>query len=310
MSNFVAIGAFPFDGLGLAYVKELAAIPLINFFPNFSRRELLQDIPVSKITVQFILQEVMLTTNIFILVALVSYSRCLHKAGEKLARSQDCDLSMEFHEKMYSYMENTKAFKNKSFEEVAAYMNDLCSWEAPRDIRNNFPYSHWGYDFDGRPVWYDEIGKQDFRRIVENGTYPVLERFFLQSMIPVVKSILAADKLDDEIRHGVFIWDMDGFSMKQFGHVPTAASVIRMARKYNDIPLELVGKAFLINANYVTKLAIDVARPLVGNLLDRVEVYGSNRNIWLPRLLKTFPIDIVPSWMGGHNDTRPLAIYG
>ncbi|CAG7726139.1 unnamed protein product [Allacma fusca] len=189
-------------------------------------------------------------------------------------------------------------------------MNELYEWEAPQEIQDHFGYSLWGYDFERRPVWYDGIGKQDIRWVVENGTYPTLERHYLKSMIHILQSIEAADTPDDEVREAVIIWDMDGFSMRQIGHVPTLSSIVRMGRKYSDLPLEFAGKVFLINANYVTKLAVDIARPFMGNVLEKVEVFASNRNVWLPRLLKTFPIEIVPERMGGKKNAKPLWTYG
>ncbi|CAG7726288.1 unnamed protein product [Allacma fusca] len=159
-------------------------------------------------------------------------------------------------------------------------------------------------------IWYDGIGKQDIRWVVENGTFPELEKHYLKSVIHIVQSIQAADTPDDEIREAVIIWDMDGFSMRQVGHPQTLSSLVKMGTKFNDVPLEFAGKVFLINANYVTKKAVDIARPFMGNVLENVEVLPTNRDVWLPRLLTTFPLDIVPEWFGGNNNTKPLWVYG
>ncbi|CAG7724575.1 unnamed protein product, partial [Allacma fusca] len=63
-------------------------------------------------------------------------------------------------------------------------------------------------------------------------------------------------------------------------------------------------------ANYATKLAADIARPAVGRLMEKVEVYGTGRATWLPKLLKLFPMDILPSWYGGNKNFKPLLLYG
>ncbi|CAG7666821.1 unnamed protein product [Allacma fusca] len=194
----------------------------------------------------------------FMLAALVSSCHCVINSTSKIStvgqelgqHVKGKELSMEVHNKIYSYTKNAKAFKNFTFEETVTFMNDLYSWEAPPDIRDNFVYSFWGYDFERRPVYYQEVGKQNFRRTVEEGTFPILERHFLQSFVHIVKSVQEADLPDDEIRNGIFIWDMEGFSMRQFSHLPTVAALVGMAKRYGDLPLDLVGNAYLINANY------------------------------------------------------------
>ncbi|CAG7718680.1 unnamed protein product [Allacma fusca] len=222
------------------------------------------------------------------------------------------DLSMEVHKKIYSYTKNTKFFKNFTFEQTVDFMNELNAWQPSQDITENFPYANWGYDSEKRPVWAQEIGRQNWRRIVEQGQErtDMLERYLLKCVIPVVTSLVAADSPGEEIRHGVFIWDMEGFDMTQLGHLPSLSTGVKLAIKYGDLAQGLAGKAFLINSNYVTKLAADIARPLLGNLLEKVEVYGTNRNIWLPRLLKTIPESSIPPWYGGSKSFKPLGVFG
>ncbi|CAG7828257.1 unnamed protein product [Allacma fusca] len=225
-------------------------------------------------------------------------------------KGKDHVLPMEVHKKIYSYTKYARAFKNMTFEQTVDFMNDLYAWQAPSDIQKNFPYTLWGYDYERRPVWIHEVGRQDWRSIQEQGRMDILEKYFVKCLIHVVQSLAAADKPGDEIRTGVFIWDLEGFSMRQIGHFPTVASLAGWAVRYGDVPLDLVGRVFIINSNFATKLAADIARPLLGRVLEKVEIYGTNRNSWLPRILKTVPLEVLPPWYGGNTDATPVAVYG
>ncbi|CAG7828256.1 unnamed protein product [Allacma fusca] len=221
-------------------------------------------------------------------------------------------LPVEVHRKIYSYTKNAKAFKNMTFEETMAFMNDLDAWEAPREIRERVPYYLAGYDYDRRPVWMVEVGKIDFRGLIEQGenTIANLEKYLLQSEINVIKSLQAADTPGDEIREALYIYDMEDFTMKQISHLPTVAAAVRFGKKYSDLTVQFVGSIVIINSNYATKLAADIARPAVGRLMEKVEVYGTGRATWLPKLLKLFPMDVLPSWYGGNKNFKPLLLYG
>ncbi|CAG7717792.1 unnamed protein product [Allacma fusca] len=227
-------------------------------------------------------------------------------------QAEKTGVPIEVHRKIYSYTRNSTAFKNFTFEDTVAFINELNEWKAPQDIRDTLPYYLWGYDYDNRPVWSQEVGSQDWRAIVEQGPGKIalVEKYFMQALIHVTKSLVAVDKLGEEVRSGVFIWDMDGFTMRQVTYLPSVAVGLQMARKWGDLPKEMVGLGIGINVNYATKVAFQIGRPLFGGFLERVELYGSNRNVWLPRLLKILPADIIPPKYGGNKKFKPVGAFG
>ena len=62
-------------------------------------------------------------------------------------------------------------------------------------------------------------------------------------------------------------------------------------------------------ANYATQVAIQLARPVAGRLMERVEVFGSNKEKYKPILRRRFPPESIPPWYGGSNDFKPIAVY-
>ena len=66
---------------------------------------------------------------------------------------------------------------------------------------------------------------------------------------------------------------------------------------------------FLV-ANYVTEALANLVRPIFGKILEITDIHGTNRQKWLPELLKRFPKDQIPEWYGGEKGYKPIQIYG
>ncbi|CAG7828221.1 unnamed protein product [Allacma fusca] len=214
--------------------------------------------------------------------------------------------------KIYSYTKATKLFKNFTYEETKAFVNEISSWDDPIRLSELFPYYHAGYDYEKKPVWILEVGKFNFRRIIEQGEENVLigHKYMLQMIINMMKSTVAKDSPGDEIRDGMIILDMQDFNLSQVTFLPFWAEFVKIAGKMGDLIIQVVGRVILINANFATKTAADIARPLVGRLFERVEVYGNGVEQWRSRLLKLFPPEVLPPWYGGSQNFTPVSIHG
>ncbi|CAG7817319.1 unnamed protein product [Allacma fusca] len=212
--------------------------------------------------------------------------------------------------KIFSFTKKTKIYQHFSYEEMRARIINVTTWEVPLDIKNSFPLYLAGYDYDKRPVWVFEVGKVDFRTIIAQGEEKVAQarRYLFRVVSNIIKSFVVMDTPEEEIREAVFIFDMEGASLGQVDYAPSWAEFARLIRKYWDFTIQFVGGVIVLNANYVAKLAVDVARPVVGALLERVEIYGSNKNFYLPKLLKRMSIKNIPPWYGGSKDFKPLIV--
>ncbi|CAG7716154.1 unnamed protein product, partial [Allacma fusca] len=62
--------------------------------------------------------------------------------------------------------------------------------------------------------------------------------------------------------------------------------------------------------NYVTSMAFNSVRPILGGVFERVELFGTHRVKWMTELHKSLPKETIPSWYGGQKDYKPLEIYG
>ncbi|CAG7837342.1 unnamed protein product [Allacma fusca] len=221
-------------------------------------------------------------------------------------------LPEEMYWKAHSYITNSKAFKGISFEGTVKLIDELDTWEAPEEIQRNFPYFLAGYDYEDRPVWMAEVGKYNVRKWVERGDQDLkdLEKYCFQATVRIMKSMQAKDREGREIRQGVFVGDCEGLDMTQVAHIPTVVFVLTTAQTYRDIIAQALGQIIVINANYVTQIAADLARPLAGKLMENVEIYGTNKAKWSAELRRLLPDSVIPSWYGGSSSFKPLQLYG
>ena len=67
---------------------------------------------------------------------------------------------------------------------------------------------------------------------------------------------------------------------------------------------------FLIAANFVTQIAADIVRPFAGRLMERVDIYGTNKAKWTQELRRILPEETIPTWYGGPKDFTPVKVYG
>ena len=60
--------------------------------------------------------------------------------------------------------------------------------------------------------------------------------------------------------------------------------------------------------NYAAETFINIAKPFIGYLLERVEIYGTRSEKWKPKLLKTIPANQLPPKYGGSEDWKPVSL--
>ncbi|CAG7729977.1 unnamed protein product [Allacma fusca] len=93
-------------------------------------------------------------TKLLLILSICASTQSLSHSTEKILVKEfepQSKLSMETHKKIYSYTKNANFFKNLTFEETMDFMNELNEWEAPKEIKDHFGYSLWGYDLERRP---------------------------------------------------------------------------------------------------------------------------------------------------------------
>jgi len=206
--------------------------------------------------------------------------------------------------------EVTEKVSEDSSENVVK--DSLENWEAPDEIKKNYPYYLGGFDYENRPIWIVEVGKWDFTKIVEKGgqelkdfdTY-LKQGFQMFAKGPPKEIYPKGDRGEGSI----LIVDADGFSLAQISSISTLRFFIKLAGQLRDVQDNLA-YGYFVNLNSVAETVLNLVRPVLGTTMERMEIYGSNSAKWVPRLLRNIPREAIPEKYGGVSNFTPLAVYG
>lgn len=192
--------------------------------------------------------------------------------------------------------------------------DDLAKWEAPRFMQERFPYYLSGYDEEeGRPIWVMEIGRTHIRAMVESGgeTLRNFEKYTEQIAYRILKSIHAANTTEQPVSEAIFLLDFDGILLRDVTSLPVMSFALRLILKNRDLILNFLGPTIFVNANFVAENAIRLVRPALGPAFQKVEVFGTNSDRWIPYLRHLCGPSQIPTWYGGDKKNfKPVAVYG
>ncbi|CAG7689097.1 unnamed protein product [Allacma fusca] len=185
---------------------------------------------------------------------------------------------------------------------------EILAFEPPKEILKNIPYYLSGYDEDGAPIYVVELGKYDLRTIVENGgeNAKALDIYLDQMFLS-----MAQNGRKSSAKQFILIADLEGFDMRQASHFPTIQLIISKFSRFEQVVGNgTMKQGWIVNANFIWERVWQLASPLLGALVNNVKVYGTNKEIWKPKLLKELPRDQLPEWYGGVAGHKPVEILG
>ncbi|CAG7730229.1 unnamed protein product, partial [Allacma fusca] len=185
--------------------------------------------------------------------------------------------------------------------------SEILAFDAPAEIKSSFPYYLSGYDEDGAPIWVFELGKWDMRKFAEQGgkLYDAMDIYGDQMFLNFKKSGLSSPA-----KQFVGICDMDGFQVRQAGHAKTVQFILSKFVRFEQIVRDgAMKQGWIVNANALWGTIWKLGSPLLGALANSIEVFGANKNAWIPKLLKHLPRDQISEWYGGLPNHKPVKLY-
>jgi len=181
---------------------------------------------------------------------------------------------------------NLETILNKPLANEEAYMN---AWRC----------YIYGYDKQGHPVLYDEIGSCDITKVekaFENNIERLRQfRFRFMQRLANGKRI-QSDKYNVLIYKHVMVMDCSGFSMAHFG------------QQYRNLVKEVIGdeqhlfpetlyKLFIINAPLPFRMIWKILSTFIDPItVQKISVLGSS---FLDELKQVVPLDQIPKKYGG-----------
>ncbi|CAG7837505.1 unnamed protein product [Allacma fusca] len=185
---------------------------------------------------------------------------------------------------------------------------DIENWVPPAEFPEKFPYYISGYDYDNRAILVVELGnsipylKRGGQGLEDLGNYvsQFVERvgsgYFTKS--PDVNS----DAFSDEV---IPILDYEGITAEQLFSVENTVfnmdKLGKLNQYYDKIPF-----GFIVNVSAVTMQFIEMMKPRLGQVFQKMEIYGTQPKVWIPRLLRQLPQDQLNCKYGGVRDCNPV----
>lgn len=65
-----------------------------------------------------------------------------------------------------------------------------------------------------------------------------------------------------------------------------------------------------ISANFAAENFLQIVKPMVGNLLEKCEIFGPKKSQWLPKIARKIPVSQLPPWYGGKKDWKAVSVGG
>ncbi|CAG7821769.1 unnamed protein product [Allacma fusca] len=176
--------------------------------------------------------------------------------------------------------------------------NEILKFEISNETKAAYPYYLSGYDDEGVPIWVSELGRWDTRKAAD-GT-PQELRDYKINIIQMFKRCVNSENIQNNhegpAHEFVLVFDMDGFNIRQTSSPSSLQLVLWIARQAEQAFSNNIKNAYIVNANYLFTTVFDLMKPILGRSVYKVEVFGTNKNVWTPKILKKLPKESLAEW--------------
>ncbi|CAH0721961.1 unnamed protein product, partial [Brenthis ino] len=177
----------------------------------------------------------------------------------------------------------------------------LANWEAPEVLETHFPSGSTGFDKEGSPVIIVPFVGYDIWGLLHSVTRSDLIRMIIRHL----ENYLEIAKKQAQT-HGpnaltvTVIFDLEGFSMRQYAWKPAAELVFTLLQIYEANYPEILKTCFIVNAPKVFSLAFSVIKKFMhDNTISKIRIYGSDTKKWQAQILAVIEKDQIPLHYGG-----------
>ncbi|KAJ0180732.1 hypothetical protein K1T71_004136 [Dendrolimus kikuchii] len=177
----------------------------------------------------------------------------------------------------------------------------LHNWKAPDVLEKHFPSGSTGFDKEGSPiiivpfvgldVWglLHSISKSDVIRMILR---------HLENYLTLARK--QAEQYGENAMKLTVIFDLEGFSIRQYAWKPAAELVFTLLQMYEANYPEILKTCFIVNAPKVFALAFSVVKKFMHEYtISKIKIYGSDARKWQSQILQIVDKDQIPVHYGG-----------
>ncbi|XP_046964903.1 SEC14-like protein 2 [Vanessa cardui] len=177
----------------------------------------------------------------------------------------------------------------------------LASWKAPEVLETHFPSGSTGFDKEGSPIIIVPFVGLDIWGLLHSVTRTDIVRMVLRHL----ENYLAIAR-KQAMTHGsnalkvTVIFDLEGFSMRQYAWKPAAELVFTLLQIYEANYPEILKICYIVNAPKVFSLAFSVVKKFIHEYtISKIRIYGCDVKKWQAQVLTIVDKDQIPEHYGG-----------
>lgn len=180
--------------------------------------------------------------------------------------------------------------------------DEIDKWPTPQILIDLAPHGVSGFDREGSPIIIIPFAGFDIWGLLHTVSRADIVRMTLQALERYMKlAYEQSQKMNNNnCRQFVVIFDMENFNLKQYVWRPASEVVISLIKMYEANYPEILKCCYIINAPKVFAFAYNMVKKFLGEYtIDKIKIYKSDQNKWLPAILDRCPASQIPKYFGG-----------
>jgi len=170
-------------------------------------------------------------------------------------------------------------------------ISTILKWNMPAFLDECLPFEFRGVDNKGGPVAWLPLGRWRGRHLVEGGK----KQDCLRAAYYLFELCLHHVR-ENGNRPTFVIFGMEQLSFYQISHYETMQTFFYGFQQLEMNYPEILRKLYVVNAPWIFATAFAFVKPVMSpRTLAKIEVYGSDKNKWLPMLLNSMPREVIPT---------------
>ncbi|CAG9772686.1 unnamed protein product [Ceutorhynchus assimilis] len=171
----------------------------------------------------------------------------------------------------------------------------LKDWIPPEAIQLYYPSGICGFDKDGAPIIVVPFAGLDIVGLLHSVSRQDLIRTTIQILERVLK--MAAETGANNV---LVIFDMDGFSLRQYAWRPAGEFIIALLQMYEANYPEILKSCYIINAPRVFAIAFNVVKKFLNEYtISKIQIFKKDPKKWKAAILSNVAPDQLPKHFGG-----------
>ncbi|OXA65142.1 SEC14-like protein 4 [Folsomia candida] len=173
--------------------------------------------------------------------------------------------------------------------------------QLPHELTISEPLAYCGISKDGFIVNIHPFGRYNSRCVIEKYGPDMMERFHVQKVEIVAKIMQkVSENTQVPVTQTLELFDMEGYSFWQFCSKACIQYYVRLAPKMESNYPEMMHYVMIINAPRFFNVMFSVVKPFMSKAtLDKIQVFGCDKEKWKKALRERFPVENIPPYWGG-----------